>query len=81
MTVLERWYGQGDEVGGLHTRTRVGPTCLMVLRARTALDDGTCGKPATVRANAIDRPKEEMRRYPSDIYWCAEHAAMIMEVQ
>lgn len=66
MIVTERWYGQGDEPGGLNTRTRTNPTCEMVLRG------GACGKPATVRVNQIDMDPHP--RYPSDIYWCPVHA-------
>ena len=72
MIVTERWYGQGNEVGGLHTRTRTDPTCEMVVTG------GRCGRPAIVRANQIDVPEPERVRYPSDCYWCPEHAALLM---
>lgn len=69
-TVMERWYGQGDEVGGLHTRQRTDPACEMLVLG------GPCGKPATVRANTIDMVPHP--RYPSDKYWCPDHAARIV---
>jgi hypothetical protein len=68
-TVVERWYGQGDERGGLHMRTRIDPTCDMV-------DHGRCGKPATARANLIDL--DPRPRYPSDMFWCPEHAEHLL---
>ena len=67
---FERWYGQGDETGGLHTRTRTDPTCEMVVPAM-----GPCGLPATVRVNEIDM--DPYPRYPTDKYWCHEHAALL----
>lgn len=71
MTVIERWYGQGDETGGLHSRTRIDPMCEMVVIG------GPCGKPATVRFNEIDtRPHA---RYPSDKFWCPSHARYLEE--
>jgi hypothetical protein len=67
MIVVERWFGQGDETGGLHTRTRSDPTCEMI-----GPDGKPCGKPATVRVNEIDSMLP--RRYPSDMWWCPVHA-------
>lgn len=72
VSVTERWYGQGDEIGGLHTRTRVDPTCEM------SIVGGRCGRPAVERVNQIDLDPHP--RYPSDIYWCPEHAALLRQV-
>lgn len=87
-TVTERWYGQGDEVGGLHVRIRANPRCEMMpdlatfYANRAAGGDGSCQRPATVRVNQIDGPPEDrFDRYPSDKYWCAEHAALLARCQ
>jgi hypothetical protein len=65
--VFERWYGQGNETGGLHRRARIDPTCQMVVRGVA------CGRPATERVNEIAMG----RRYPSSFYWCPDHAALV----
>ena len=70
--VTERWYGQGDETGGLHEHIRINPTCQM------RVPGGTCGEPAIVRVNDIDR--DPPPRYPTDMYWCPEHALYLREL-